>query len=880
MTADPVWVGVAAGSGEDGGPVAFSVFLDEELLRSGAGDRESVSALFHQALSSTEHSRILAVSASGSVSLPLDLDIVPLTELSGIAFPTLLEQNAESIYEHLGMTVAGDLLKQAQTATEVARLMLEKLAGLDHSDLMMLFSLCPKHIHPFIETAIEIRSASFLLNERFETKSGGRSISTFFECNPEKPRLWEANDQEIDSILDEDGPLATSIGSFEERPEQKELAHQVMESFRGGTISVIEAPTGTGKTIGYLVPSVLWSVSTGRKVVVSTHTITLQDQLFFKDAPQVLAALGVKGKVSILKGRRNYLCLKRWKTLRASGIPDEQRNTLGPVVVWLSETESGDVSENSGLDLSSEECRKAWGRVSCDIPFCPASRCPEYRQCYLFKARREAESAALIIINHSLLFCDRFLGNALLPPFEELIVDEAHSLEEVARDQLGVRLSQGRVGVALTEVSDAQEPRLLERLSELSKLAASSGKETLQTIVKRALKAVKESRKESGSFFEALEELHSEMSAASRHVGKLRYQEDDRLSRRLAAASMPLCESFEEIHRALRAMIDFCSEIPVDDPQAILQEIEIRAEDFSRLVEDLELLANPVGSEWVYWIEAIPGRRPELRASPVELKDALSDLIYEQLSSLVLTSGTLSYQGGFTHFAETLGISTSRTTFHRLESSFPLFEQVELLASATIPRPDRPGNLEAVSSFIRNLFEDSKANTLALFTSYASLEFVHSAIADSLNRVGVKVFRQGRGEAPQRIAELFRRTKHSLLLGTMSFWEGVDLPGECLERLVITRLPFPVPTEPVVEGIMERMQARGDDPFQDYMLPVASIRLRQGFGRLIRSKDDKGIVIILDPRFLGSSYGHLLADEMPVDVERLPEDLTLSGLTT
>ncbi|MCE9670747.1 ATP-dependent DNA helicase [Myxococcus stipitatus] len=635
----------------------------------------------------------------------------------------------------------------------------------------------------------------------------------------------------VDSLLGPGGALQVALPAYEHRPEQLQMARAVERAFAEQSYLLAEAGTGTGKTLAYLVPALL----SGRRVVVSTATKTLQDQVFFKDLPLLREKLGLRFEAAYLKGRGNYLCLHRYASFAQDpqfGSRDESRY-WSRLKTWAEQTQTGDRGE---LDLP--ESFGAWSRLSTTSETCLGTRCPQYESCFVTRMRKRAEAADLLVVNHHLFFADLALRSSgkrtegVLPWYDAVIFDEAHALEDAASGHFGVGVSN-------------------YRLEELSRDAVASLKEDdSRHAMLRALSA----RLRTGS--DAL------FAQAPRALGLSGHES----SVALRAETMgKLSGALQGVREALGALSAFSA----GEREPELAAITRRANE---LEEQLTFLEKAESVDHVYWAEQ-RGKGLFLRASPIDVAKELRERMYGALDTVVFTSATLAADSRFDFFARRMGLygddgqPVTKVRTLSVPSPFDYPRQAALYLPTHLPDPSAPGFIEAAAEEIVQLCQVTGGRAFVLFTSLRNMVRAYELAA---GRLPYQALLQG--ERPkQQLLESFRDTP-SVLFAAHSFWEGVDVPGDALSLVIIDRLPFASPGDPLVAARINQLQMRGEEPFEQYQLPQAALALRQGFGRLIRTQSDKGIVAMLDRRIVTKSYGRVFLDSLP-DARRM-DDLT------
>ncbi len=651
----------------------------------------------------------------------------------------------------------------------------------------------------------------------------------------------------VDDVLGPGSPLARRLPSYERREGQLEMARAVHDALGRHRHLLVEAGTGTGKTFAYLVPAVL----SGLRVVVSTATHALQEQIFTKDLPvvrEVLREHGIEVRAALMKGLSNYLCKRRAEERLRSGEP--ATTDLVRIERWAAATPTGDRAELEDL----EEGAAAWRDVQSGTDTRIGAGCKYYDECFVTRMRREADLAQIVVVNHHLFFADLALRTAktgfggALPPYDAVVFDEAHQVESVATDFFGVRVSTPRVEAL---VRDARRAIFSARMLDSSSL--------------RIVDSVEHT---ASSFFRSF-------SAAGRGYGSRRGSGDD--ARRMLSASDWSPERREALGRfstALDALAAFCQ--ANDEAQSLavvarraadlrtdLARVRAGAEDEEKHWTDDEPLAGAVRgfAGAVVWIDSRE-RSVALGASPVDLAPTLREKLFDRISTVVCTSATLATAttaGPSFHFAKSRLGAPAETTELVVASAFDFEKRAGFYLAADLPEPAEWGADAARQERIRDLCAITGGGAFVLCTSNRAMHQIHSAL---VGRVPGPLFVQG--EAPKHVVlERFRRAGSAVLVATMSFWEGVDVPGHALRLVILDKIPFAVPSDPVVAARSARIEAEGGNPFTEYAVPSAAITLKQGFGRLLRTREDAGIVALLDPRAKRKGYGRALLASLP-----------------
>lgn len=688
----------------------------------------------------------------------------------------------------------------------------------------------------------------------------------------------------IDADLGPAGPLAIRHPRYEDRPAQRAFSRMIGGLYNTGGVGVAEAGTGTGKSIAYLLPAIRWALQNGERTVVSTNTINLQEQLVEKDLPLLRRALGEPFRFSLVKGRSNYVSIRRAllaKSTAATLLEPEKQAELNGILEWINTTQDGSLS-----DLPFRPSAEVWDEVQSETDVCLRAKCPNFQDCFYQKSRRDAAQANVLVVNHHLLFSDlavrRMQGNytapAVLPHYKRLVLDEAHNLEEAATSHLGTTVSRRGVFRTLRRLETRGKgllPSLRNAVAAVKNDLAAQG--ALDLIDEKILPSLEGARERTAAVFSFLYDVF----AGSEPVVRL---EDNFDAHPVWVLGLDdaLSALLDNLTGLLTGMEQLRERVNADEQLKHgleAQMVELRG-SFNRIgamMDGLRGALRPGESEeqLVRWMERQPARDGResnltLNAAPLNLSGVLRDALFEKVPTVILTSATLATQGNFRFMRQRLGVGMDFAEEFNVEegvfpSPFDYPSQTLLCVPTDLPTPAGeydPRHDEATVRATLELAKISDGGIFVLFTSYRALRHVAGELRSRRADLEWPLFVHG--EAPRaQLVERFAESGRGILLGTTSFWEGVDVPGQPLRGLIIPKLPFKVPSEPVTAARIEDIEKHGGNSFLQYMLPHAAIRMKQGFGRLIRSRDDHGVVLVLDGRIAKKSYGRYFVDSLP-----------------
>lgn len=696
------------------------------------------------------------------------------------------------------------------------------------------------------------------------------------------PELIPLDVDETTALLASGGPFSDFLDQFESRNEQLEMLKAVTSALSESQHLMVEAGTGIGKSFAYLIPAALWSTRNNTRVVISTNTLNLQDQLINKDIPDLKKALNLDLRASVLKGRINYLCPRRLEALRHRKPRDaSELRVMAKVLVWLEQGGSGELAE---INLTGPVEREAWSRLSAQDELCSAEVCLNRMGgiCPYFKARQAALLSHIVVVNHALLLSDVVTENRVLPDYKYLIVDEAHHLEDASTGALSYRVTKNDIERTLDELGSAASGILGRMSAQLQRVLKPSAYASAASAIEKASDLVFRVENEMRSFFQTVDAFMLQ----ERNGGEIGdYGQQVRVVP--ATQHQPIWDeveiSWEKTSNPLEALIrlldSFMRDIG-DEAPAHQEEMEDTLGDLSgalrrikEILDHISAMVFDLDNNMIYWIEQdVKYNNLSLNFAPLHIGPLMENYLWHTKDSVILTSATLTANQSFDYIRARLNADEADELI--LGSPFDYENSALLFLPTDMPEPIDARNYQRYVE--RAILQTAKAaggRMLALFTSYRQLLETSRVISPHLAKENIQVYEQGTGASTSALLDSFKESERAVLLGTKSFWEGVDLPGEALSVLVIVKLPFDVPNDPVIASRAETFE----NPFAEYTLPEAILRFRQGFGRLIRTQSDRGVVAILDRRLRSKQYGQRFLQSLPTchlvesTIEDLPE---------
>ena len=680
---------------------------------------------------------------------------------------------------------------------------------------------------------------------------------------------------DVKDYFSEEGILVRDIG-FEYRKEQEDMAHAVEKSVNENKKLIVEAGTGTGKTLAYLIPAIRWAVENKKKVIIATNTINLQEQLLLKDIPLAKSIIKEDFSYALVKGRNNYVCKRLFNELALGKNIDietysiEAREQIEYILKWGHKTKTGDKA-----DLPFEVLPEVWELIQSTTELCIGKKCPYRKECFYMKTRMEKLEADILISNHHVFFADLNVRAEtdfdteylILPRYHMVIFDEAHNIESVARSYFSVEVSKISFTRLLNRIyqkkSRKKEKSALIRVEE--SIDDKSLKDTSQYI--QLLNSIKEEtsilQNISDEYFDEIRKMYDSKADIpirktlnNFEMTKSRFLENLREKKSFFERKM------NEFLNDLMAFSNVIDEEKDKNPEVInfVNHIKI----YKSYIDNFKFINEFSNDDYIYWLD-INAKRTNvvLTATPLNIAQKLSSVLFENLNRLIFASATLATNGNFNYFKNSLGLNGEKCIEEIIKSPFNYDEQMSVYIPNDILDSE---NINAfvtdASRFILEILTKTQGKAFVLFTSYTMLNQIYYSIGKKLKNAGFEVFLHGEKQRSQLIKE-FKESKNPILFGTTSFWEGVDVQGENLSNVIITKLPFLVPTDPIVSAISKKIEEEGRNSFTDYQLPEAIIKFKQGIGRLIRKKSDSGNIFILDSRILKKKYGTLFIQALP-----------------
>ncbi len=680
---------------------------------------------------------------------------------------------------------------------------------------------------------------------------------------------------DIKPYFERKGMLSQAFPEFEYRDEQLQMASVIEKGLNEGKKVIVEAGTGTGKTLAYLLPSIEWAIQNQKKVVISTNTINLQEQLLNKDIPIAKRVIQGDFNYLLVKGRGNYLCNRKVMNMASGETVDfeeftqSQKEQFQAILRWSAKTKKGDKGE-----LPFEVDNFVWEFFHSESDMCSGPKCPYKGECFFLKSREEKKQADILITNHHMYFADLSIRKetgfnteyAILPDYDLVVFDEAHNIEKVARDYFSYESSKYSFTKTMNQIYNTGKKKkklgsyqLL--LNYLKNIKFDNYKEVERLIATDLTERHIDLQKRGGDYFMMLIDAFSRGQKGNVSA-RLRPEELEHAPfwPDLKEAEEELLLTYNSYMKKVRSLVRVVKE--ADDESGIINDFTKYIDRLEAFFMNFKFIQEMDDNNFIYWV-SVNGvkNNAKLVATPLKINDELDKSLYINLDHIVFTSATIAIGDDFNYFKESIGL-TEETLEKVIHSPFDYDRQMRVYIPSDVPLPNDKNFTYEIKDFIKELVRRAKGNTFILFTSYSSLNYMYYMIKDELEEEGYDLFIQGMAPRNQ-IVNMYKMSKKPVLFGTDSFWEGVDVKGEKLSSVILVKLPFKVPSDPVVEAIIENLNAEGKNAFLEYQIPESIIKFKQGIGRLIRSKDDRGIITILDTRTIKKRYGKLFLDAIP-----------------
>jgi len=816
----------------------------------------------------------------------MTLSVDDIRTLSRICFPVLQNHEPDTLREHLGI---GPDVDESEANQAILDALTERACHLPSPILTEINRLlAASRMHAIRSFFAEAGDAPF--------EPGGpdapRLTDVFKEARFPRPRpspdeldRVPIDREAVASALGPDGSIALHMGRYEHRAGQVEMATAVADAFNQSKCLLVEAGTGIGKSLAYLVPAIMRAAANQLPVVISTNTKNLQSQLFEKDLPLLREALDLDFTAALIKGRMNYLCLRKLIYLlkevdQELDLDDNDQLDILHVLGWVAGTDTGDFAESSVLEQPSG--RELRSRLASSAEECPGRSCPHFRRCFLRKARAKAHAADVIVANHSLVFAEININTSALPPYVDVIFDEAHNIEEAATRHFSTELSAAKLRFITRRLLRRRGrrgrgkgflPSMLTHLDSDNFQGSEAQREKAKDLTESMLTRVEALQTSSVRLFEAMGDL---LEKPGRNLGSLRITaavKESSIWSGIEQARMAMDEELRSLTELADNLAEVLREVDADElpfHMDQVQELVAVSLRLKEMLQDLHIVIEAKEEGYVFWIERIGSRADSVRgwAAPITVGAQLAEAFYSQKETVILTSATLTVKNTFDFFKSRLGldrVAPDRLIELNAGSPFDYEQQCRVLVPMFLPEPNEAGGNYAaeLGALLAQVFRLTHGRGMVLFTSYSMLRETTEALEQDLEYDAIPVLAQGASGSRENITSLFKRNMEAVLMGTHSFWEGVDVVGETLTCLAIARLPFAVFTDPIQVARAEKIEAEGGDAFRSYSLPNAVIRFRQGFGRLIRHRTDRGVVIVTDRRIMTKSYGSSFRKSLP-----------------
>ncbi len=799
--------------------------------------------------------------------------------LASILFPEAGRFSLDALARHLNLPNADDgqnhrAYDDALQTVELFLALREKARGLDIAQLEEIVRAggllgWPETL--FFEAVLTEKA-----RQAFTKSRSGQRVARLF--NPDKltgrtliadEKIKPLDGEMVAGLIQPGGNFERAFSGFEYRPQQVEMLSAVVEAFNSGEHVLVEAGTGTGKSVAYLLPALFWAHENGRRVVISTNTINLQDQLIHKDIPELQKTLPFEVRAAVRKGRSNYLCTRLFQQMRHNGPSSADEMILfARILLWLPHTKTGDVAE---VALRTPGERQAWARLNGENATCTADKCAQ-ENCPLHLARRRAEQAHLVIVNHALLLSDVANNGHILPEFYDLIIDEAHHMESAVTNSLGFRADKRFLETILDEIIKTRSGLIADVQSRTRASLPPEMFAQIDRVINGLRRNAQTAVMELEAFFTTLNYfLQDHLQARSKYSQQIRlvqgvrsqpgYDEVEISWDSLYKVLGEIRKGFDQLATGLGEIVDGYD---IEEGEDLLLTLASHGRSLKETRDNLNGIISAPQNDMIYWVE-VWKERVSLHAAPLHIGPLVEEHIFEAKETVILTSATLRTASPLAGSAATFDYIKERLSGQDVDelavgSPFDYKNATLLYLVSDIPEPNQPGYQRYLEEAIIDVAKALGGRTLVLFTAYGHLTRTARAVEGALGAAGITTLAQTQGASRQQLLAQFKQAgSRSVLLGTRSFWEGVDVPGDALQAVLIAKVPFDVPSNPIFAARSETY----DNPFYEYSVPEAVLRFRQGFGRLIRRQSDEGVVVILDKRVLSKRYGQMFLDALP-----------------
>lgn len=820
-------------------------------------------------------------------------EIIDTYEIASVLLPTANRYNLKSLALELGVPVSTShrAFDDAKATMSIYNILFDEAIHLPIALIAEITRLADNVSewdgYPFFYYVMNIRSKEVVENRKIHHRDQEVVFpASHHKINGCPEKVHPLDPDSIASVFQPGGNLSDYFEDYEFRSEQTEMAISIADALSKGHHLMVEAGTGVGKSLAYLVPASLWATQNNTRVIVSTHTKNLQDQLINKDIPAVKQALNIPLQASILKGKNNYLCPRRLQAFIRRGVetPVEMR-VIGKILVWRELSNTGDRNE---INLNGVEEREIWSQLSAADDRCTLETCQRQMGgiCPFYQAKVSAQSSHIIVVNHALLLSDIATGNRILPEFNYLVIDEAHQLESASTNTLSRHLTEFEYRRVIRDLGSSRSGVIGRLYKTIKGILPLELQDDILNLGQSSIDIAFQLESLLRALFTKIEAfIYEQRDGAA--LGKYSYQLRITPAIRTAPGwldieiawenmlelTKALLTTIEQIYQNISAILDSMDDEVVEELLSSLGNIYTRLQSHSQLIDELIFSPN---DELIYWIEIKPENLViSLNSAPLHIGNLMEKNIWLEKDSVILTSATLTTGGDFEYIKNRLNAYDVDEL--ALGSPFDYENAALLFVPKDMPPPhDRFNYQKAVEHAIIRLSKATQGRTMVLFTSIDQLKRTSNAISTVMDNEGILIYEQGDGLSPHNLLEGFKASERAILLGTKSFWEGVDIPGEDLSVLVIVRLPFDVPSDPIVSARSEMFE----DPFYQFSLPEAILRFRQGFGRLIRTQSDRGVVVVLDQRLIHKQYGKYFLQSLPSCTMRVGQLSELTKVVT